>query len=187
MFSLLNQMNPSELCAAELLETVPLLMRVIRANVRNHRGPEMTVPQFWTLAFIGGNKGAALSEVAIHLGLTPPSASKIVDGLVASKLVTREPDEFDRRCVVLALTPAGRKRYDAARSQARDFLAKTLAPLESGALERLLEATQTLKALFSDAQMRQTALEKTPRTREKENQPLGSKPKTSMSAKPLSR
>lgn len=163
-------MKPSEQCAAELLDAVPLLMRVIRANVRNHRGPEMTVPQFRTLAFIGRNKGATLSEVAIHLGLTPPSTSKIVDALVASKLVTRVPHTVDRRCVVLALTPAGRKRYEVARCQARDFLAKCLTPLDAGALARLLEVTQTLKALFSDAEMPKMAIEKTPDCR-REKQP----------------
>ncbi len=156
-------MEPSpEQCAAELLETVPLLMRIIRANVRSHRGPEMSVPQFRTMAFIGRNKGTALSEVAAHLGLTPPSASKLVDGLVSSKLVTREAHTVDRRCVVLALTAAGQRRYDSARSQARAFLAERLAPLDSESREWVLKATQTLKAAFSDEE-RQKAPLKTPK------------------------
>lgn len=37
-------------CAAELLDTVPLLMRAIRTNVRSHSGPELSLPQFRTLA-----------------------------------------------------------------------------------------------------------------------------------------
>ena len=127
-------------------------MRCIRANVRRHRGPEMSVPQFRTMAFIGRNKGAALSDVAAHLGLTLPSSSKLVEGLVAAKLATREVHSQDRRCVVLALTSAGQKRYEAARRKARDFLAEKLVSLGGDERERMLEATRTLKAIFSEAE-----------------------------------
>jgi len=127
-------------------------MRCIRANVRRHRGPEMSVPQFRTMAFIGRNKGAALSDVAAHLGLTLPSTSKLVEGLVAAKLATREIDSQDRRFVVLALTASGQKRYETARKMARDFLAEKLVSLGGEERERMLEATRTLKAIFSEAE-----------------------------------
>jgi DNA-binding MarR family transcriptional regulator len=151
-----------ENCAAELLETVPLLMRIIRANVRRHGGMEMSVPQFRTLAFIGRNKGAALSDVAAHLGLTLPSTSKLVEGLVSSKLATRETHTGDRRCVVLALTPAGQKRHAAARRMARDFLAEGLASLGADQREQILHATQTLKMVFTDDEKQKVGTARTP-------------------------
>ena len=120
----------------------------------------MSVPQFRTLAYIGRNKGAALLDVAAHLGLTPPSTSKLVEGLVAAKLVTREIDHQDRRRVVLALTVAGQKRYDSARRKARDFLAGKLDHLGMEDRERIFEATRTLSALFSGTE-RQGAGRKT--------------------------
>jgi len=126
-------------------------MRCIRANVRRHRGTDMSVPQFRTLAFIGRNKGAALSDVAAHLGLTLPSTSKLVEGLVTAKLVIREIDPTDRRYVVLALTPAGQRRYDTARKMARDFIAGKVAHLGLEQREGIFSAARTLKQIFAEA------------------------------------
>ena len=69
---------PPRDCAAELLEVVPLMMRVIRAKVRAHSSPELSVPQFRALAFLGRNEGAMLGDVATFLVLTlsqPPNWS----------------------------------------------------------------------------------------------------------------
>src|SRR5580698_4517559 len=98
---------PPRDCAAELLEVVPLMMRVIRAKVRSHSSPELTMPQFRALAFLGRNEGAMLGDVANFLTLTLSAASKLVDGLVTANLVTRESDTVDRRRIVLKLTPLG--------------------------------------------------------------------------------
>ena len=66
----------SNQCAAELLETIPHLMRIIRTNVRAKSGAEFSMVQFRALAFLGRNDCAMLSDVATFLGLTLPAASK---------------------------------------------------------------------------------------------------------------
>lgn len=53
-----------------------------------------------------------LKPVAEQLGLSLPSASRAVDGLVKRRLVARTEDERDRRQRLLALTPAGRELAD---------------------------------------------------------------------------
>ena len=45
--------NSPGACANALLEIVPLIMRNIRAKVRRHSGPELSVAQFRALAFLG--------------------------------------------------------------------------------------------------------------------------------------
>src|SRR5512136_3296462 len=97
----------SETCAQEVLEVVPLVMRTIRAEMRRHRTADLSVPQFRTLSFIDHNADASLSDVAEHIGLTLPSMSKIVDGLVTRKLVTRQTHPTDRRRMTLTLTTRG--------------------------------------------------------------------------------
>ncbi len=82
-------------CARQLLETIPQIMRFIRAEMRSHRGHDLSVPQFRTLTFIHRNPEVSLSHLADHLGLTLPSTSKLVDGLVNQKIITRR--EFKRR------------------------------------------------------------------------------------------
>lgn len=76
--------------ARELLEVVPVIMRTIRAEMRSHRGADMSVVQFRALLFLNRNPGTSLSAVAEHLDLTLPTVSKMIDGMVANHLVTRE-------------------------------------------------------------------------------------------------
>ena len=82
-------------CARQLLDTAPQIMRFIRAEMRSHRGHDLSVPQFRTLTFVNRNPEVSLSHLADHLGLTLPSTSKLVDGLVNQKVVTRR--EFEGR------------------------------------------------------------------------------------------
>ena len=65
-------------------------MRMIRAQVRSQSNPDLSMPQFRTLAFIGRNPGAMLNDVAHFLALTPPAASKLVEGLFSTGLVDRD-------------------------------------------------------------------------------------------------
>ena len=138
-------------CAAELLDTVPLLMRVIRTNVRAHSGPELSMPQFRTLAFLGRNECAMLSDVANFLGLTLPGASKLVDGLVAAKLASRETHARDRRRVSLALTKTGRRKHEAVVQAAREFLAGKLRQHSADERAALLSAMKLLRKAFAVA------------------------------------
>src|SRR5512141_2900959 len=113
-------MTPSpDACAQEILDVVPAVMRTIRAELRRHRTADLSVPQFRTLAFIDRKADASLSDVAEHIGLTLPSISKIVDGLVTRKLVTRQTASDDRRRMTLALTTRGRSALQASREATR--------------------------------------------------------------------
>jgi DNA-binding MarR family transcriptional regulator len=47
-----------------------------------------------------------LSELSEHLHIAPRSATEVVDALEARGLVTREPDEHDRRATLVVPTPA---------------------------------------------------------------------------------
>jgi len=137
-------------CATELLEVVPLMMRVIRAEVRSNSSPELTMPQFRALAFLDRNEGAMLGDVANFLTLTLSAASKLVDGLVTADLVTRESDPADRRRIVLKLTTSGQKKFAAARQAAAGFLAERVENLSNDDRLQIMEAMQILQRAFSD-------------------------------------
>lgn len=142
-------MTPSpQSCAAELLEVVPIIMRAMRAEVRRQRLPELSMPQFRALAFIGRNAGAALSDVAAFLGLGLPSASKLVDGLVDSKFVTRETAPGDRRRVQLALSSAGHAKYKVVVRQARNFLAGKVVHFSAAQCQQLNDVLAALRQSF---------------------------------------
>jgi len=139
-------------CAALLMETVPLVMRTVRAEMRHHRSSELSIPQFRVLVFLYHRPGASLSQVADHIGLTLPSMSKTIDKLVARKLLRRNISPKDRRCVTLTLTGRGKSTLRFAREETQVRVAAILAPLSGPDRNRLLGALQSLYALFLNSQ-----------------------------------
>ena len=136
-------------CAQEILEVVPAVMRTIRAEMRRHRTADLSVPQFRTLAFIDRKADASLSDVAEHIGLTLPSMSKIVDGLVTRKLVTRHTSATDRRRMTLALTARGLTALQTSRAATRACLAEDLAGLTERQRDTIAQAMEILRPVFT--------------------------------------
>ena len=136
-------------CAQEVLEVVPVVMRTIRAELRRHRTADLSVPQFRTLAFIDRQADASLSDVAEHIGLTLPSMSKIVDGLVTRKLVTRQTHATDRRRMTLTLTTRGQTALQSSRAATRACLAKDLAALSDRQRDTITQALEILRPVFT--------------------------------------
>jgi len=136
-------------CARQLLDTTPQIMRSIRAEMRSHRGHDLSVPQFRTLTFINRNPEVSLSHLAEHLGLTLPSTSKMVDGLVNQKIVTRRESKDDRRRLTLILTKSGEDILRAARGATQDHLKNILGELSADELSTIVRAMNLLQPLFT--------------------------------------
>jgi len=142
-------MTPSTMeCASELLEVVPLVMRAMRSEVRRDRTPELSMPQFRALSFVGRNEGAALTEVAAFLGLTLPTASKMIDGLVESGFVIRKSSPSDRRKLRLRLSQEGLQKYEAIQLHARQYLTGRLEHLNYTQREQISTALHLLREAF---------------------------------------
>jgi MarR family transcriptional regulator for hemolysin len=137
-------------CAQELMDTSPQIMQLIRVEMRRGRGSDISVPQFRSLAFIQRNPDSSLSNLAEHLGLTLPSVSKLVDGLVKQKLVIRQESAVDRRRLTLVLTQTGASIVNSARAGAQANLAKKLSCLSDDELETIYKAMQFLRTVFVD-------------------------------------
>ena len=135
-----------ELCAREVMETVPLVMCFIRMEMRSRRAPSLSVPQFRVLTFLSHRPGAPLSIVAEHLGVARSTASATVDRLVRRKLLSRTTHPEERRSIVLRLTPIGAEHLQQAREAASARMAKVLAGLTAA---DLLQVTQGLALLGS--------------------------------------
>jgi len=139
-----------ELCAREVMETVPLVMRFIRTEMRSRRAPSLSVPQLRVLTFLSRTPGAPLSGVAEHLGVTASTASAIVDRLVRRELVSRTAHPQERRCVVLAPTPAGTRHLQQARDAACADMAKVVAGLSAADLRKVTEGLALLGHAFKE-------------------------------------
>jgi MarR family transcriptional regulator for hemolysin len=116
--------------------------------MRRGRGADISIPQFRTLRFIQRNPDSSLSHLAEHLGLALPSVSKLVDGLVKQKLVTRRQSATDRRKLTLMLTQSGAAIVDSAQAGARSNLAQKLKNLSDDELKTISRAMQILRPIF---------------------------------------
>jgi DNA-binding MarR family transcriptional regulator len=143
--------NAAERCAREILDTVPLMMRVVRAEMRRHSGKSISVPQFRTLAYVHRRPGVSLAGVAEHLGVTPPTASTIIDRLVRAGLLARAADRRERRRVTLALTPSGARLFARLRGFARQRVRARLAGMPVDDLRRIADALAVLGDQFREA------------------------------------
>lgn len=143
-------MKPSpEGCAREVLEAVPLAMRAIREHLRKHGARILSVPQFRTLLFLSRHKGTSLSDVAEHIGLTLPSMSTLIDGLVDRNYAVRRTDPDDRRRMTLTLTERGETTLKSSRQATQTYLAEQLNRLPETDRKTIVTAMQILRQVFA--------------------------------------
>ncbi|BAY10882.1 MarR family winged helix-turn-helix transcriptional regulator [Calothrix sp. NIES-2098] len=149
--------KPTEECAARVMETVPLLMRFIRADMRSHNAESLSIPQLRSLAFLNRNSGASLSEVAEHLGVTCATASTTIERLVQRNLVQRSDHPQERRRIVLNLTEEGKLLLKQSQDTTRTHIADILERLTPEQVSDIEEGLALLKNLFE-----QTDIKKAP-------------------------
>lgn len=138
-------------CAARLVDVAPSVVRFIRAQMRR-RMPDLTMVQFRTMAFLYRRSGCSLRALAVHLGVTPPTCSALVDRLVHRGVVSRTPSEASRREIALRLTRRGRAQFEIAKEAARRRTAGVLAVLPDAALRRLTHSLDDLAAAFTETE-----------------------------------
>jgi DNA-binding MarR family transcriptional regulator len=119
--------------------------------MRAARQHDLSVPQFRTLAFLSRHPGSSLSAAAEFIGLTLPTMSVLIEGLVQRGLVDRVPDRIDRRRVLLSLTAAGELQHTNALEGAATWLVEVLKPLDAIEREGVVQALQVLRPLFATA------------------------------------
>ena len=122
----------------ELLAVVPLLNRIIAAEVRQEAGQETTMPQFRVLSHLAAGP-ITLSVLAKQRRVSLQSMSELVQLLVERGWVGRAPDPRDRRQHQLHLTDEGRIHYE----RAQDNILRRLVPLLSTLTPAELAAFQT--------------------------------------------
>lgn len=151
MQSLHSASNPSTesySCAQEVLEAIPLVMRLIRNYMRQHRSG-LTVPQFRTLCYLSNTPQSSLSDVADFIGLSLPAMSRMVDGLVDKGLLDRRTCQNDRRHVRLSVTPLGETTVAESRQLAQEQLAEVVGRLTTPQQRQVTSIMRLVKDVFT--------------------------------------
>lgn len=88
-----------------------LAQAVRRARGANGGAPNggLTLSQYGLLELLADRQSARVQELAGHAGITPSTATRILDALERRGVVERIRSDEDRRAVAVSLTIAGRQ------------------------------------------------------------------------------
>jgi DNA-binding MarR family transcriptional regulator len=100
----------------------------------------VTATQLRTLVVLDGHGEMNLNRLAELLDVTPSTAMRMIDRLLAAKLVTRQDNPTNRREVVLGLTDEGRQVVRDVTSARRTEIARIVKAMPSAQRSGLIEA-----------------------------------------------
>lgn len=111
-----------------------LLLRLFRRTKQRLQAiaerHSLTFPQLISLFRLYCDGRMTMSDLTMRLGVTRGALTGMVDRLEEAGLVSRQPDEQDRRVVHLALTPRGLVLMQAFSEDWHDAVEDWLAPLD---------------------------------------------------------
>jgi len=127
--------------ARELVGHLDRMMRVlVLAGGVDEPPQRIARSEIAVLDTLGADGAMAMGELASRVRVPVSTATRIVDRMVERELVRRERPEDDRRTVLVALAPAGRRFYDealAARVAGTERMLRSLTADEQEQLLRL--------------------------------------------------
>ncbi|GAA2447426.1 hypothetical protein GCM10010433_56360 [Streptomyces pulveraceus] len=130
--------------AARLRTAVLRLAHGLRAPAERH---DLTPSRLTALGVLSTHQPLRVGDLARGMGISMPTASRLVDILVAAGFVDRRPDPQDQRACLLALTPAGTAVLDSVRRESLQDLAARIAALPDDQLDVLAAAVPLLDSL----------------------------------------
>lgn len=127
-----------------LIDVVPVVMQVLREEMRHGRGDKLTVPQFRVLAGIG--RGITQNKIlADKLGVSEAAISRMIDVLFLEKLINKGINKNDRRLAELSLTAEGRKLFNHIKSDARERLKGKMNLIKENDINLIITGLESLK------------------------------------------
>jgi len=131
--------------AKRFLEVMFRNNRVLREQMRYSSGiAHLSILQIHTLSFLKEKKDAQMSEIAEHFHIELPSATSLLNKLVALQLVKRHADAKDRRMVRITLTEAGNDLLKQAMEEKLIHVKKMLSYLSDNEQDELLRLLEKL-------------------------------------------
>jgi len=97
-----------------------------RAIDQTPEAAELTLVQWRVLVIAAQAEGLRIGELAAHLGISIPSASRLARRIEAQGLLTALRSDDDRRATNIVLTEAGREIVDAVVRRRRELIGLAL-------------------------------------------------------------
>lgn len=147
-----NRVTPGGLGRAEDVaeQFLRVFSRVVTAGLSaGDLRLEVTFAQVYVLRYLHQWGPRTIGQIARGLGITSPAATKLVDRLVAKRLVARREGLRDRRVTEVRLTPPGKKLVERFRARRRERLSRIVERMSS---EQQARFVQGLEAFIAAAE-----------------------------------
>ncbi len=141
-------MIPQEELAQRILEIIPLIMRMVGANIRRETTAGFRVSHHRVLKLLH-QRPRTLSELATCQAVALPTMSRTISALVERGWVTRTEDPHDRRRIQVQITDEGRAILEQLHGRLQAQLATRLAPLTAKEREQVLAGLEILEKTFT--------------------------------------
>ena len=137
----------SEDATREVLAVLPLLNRIVGAEVRREAGEDTTIGQFRVLAHLSAGP-LTLSALAKRRRVSLQSMSELAQTLVERGWIARTPDPTDRRQHLLQLTEPGSAHYLRVQEMTIRQLSPLLAQLSTDEMAAVRMALPALRRVL---------------------------------------
>jgi DNA-binding MarR family transcriptional regulator len=136
--------------ARDILQIIPLVMRAVAAQLRS--AGELPAPGHFGLLSMLSERSRTLTELASIQGVSLPTMSSSISTMVERGWVRRaQPEETDRRLVMVEVTASGKAALERVARSAESHLAEVLAPLDVPSRRRLHNGLGVLRKVFTPA------------------------------------
>jgi DNA-binding MarR family transcriptional regulator len=141
--------------ATEIRDIQRLLSKLLLEVIANQNN--ITEQQRAVLKIIA-KKPMQMNELGRELMVSSPTITSLIDRMEKKGLVKRAEDCKDRRKIEIQLTPEGKKLYEKAREQFREFLQKSVSVLSPQETTELLLLLKKLRNAISQEGIREAAI-----------------------------
>lgn len=124
----------------EAMLTASRLLVAVSARSVASVDDSITLPQFRLLVVLSSRGSLKLVTLAEHLGVNPSTATRAVDRLIATGMVTRTTNPESRREIVIDLTPAGRRMVSKVTKRRRAEIARIVSRMPVSRRRGLVKA-----------------------------------------------
>ena len=104
----------------------------------------LTVSQGYTLLAFHPQEAVSMSDLSESMGLANSTMTRMVDQLVRKGLVQREPDDRDRRVILVKLAHEGREVRGALEMEFQEFFKLVLQEIKEDERSAVLDAMEKI-------------------------------------------
>lgn len=143
----MNQALNNSQTAAQVVEIVPLVMRIVAAELRQTK-PTL-IPAHLGVLFLLSQQPRNLSQLAELQAVSLPTMSNTISKMAQEGWVTRSRADHDRRVLLIEITPAGEAVLVEMSGYIVRKVAQMLDPLSAAELDTLRAGLVILRRAFT--------------------------------------